>query len=134
MIKIGQAGIAANGSILTGHGLEMRSDSIGRKLARAMDQVAEGRGEQISRTAPAGQALQCRVEMQCAPQHEFAGAVARILRIYEAEMDLAFVPQARLRDGLRGPIEQLDAATARGQSQGDACALDSRSQDRNCLP
>jgi hypothetical protein len=71
--------------------------------------------------------------MQRSAQQDVAGPLAGILGIDQAEMDLALVPQAGLRDRLARPIEQVDLASARRERQGGAGSLDAGAQYRDCL-
>jgi hypothetical protein len=71
--------------------------------------------------------------MYGAAQQHVAGSLARVLGVDEAEMDLAFVPQAGLRDRLGGLIEQVDLASARRERKGGAGSLDAGAENRNCL-
>ena len=48
-------------------------------------------------------------------------------------MDLAFVPQAGLRDRLGRLIEQVDLASARGKGESRASPLETSTKYRNCL-
>jgi hypothetical protein len=71
--------------------------------------------------------------MQRSSQQDVAGPFARFLGVDETQMDLAFVPQAGLGDGLRRLVKEVDLAPARRKGEGRASPLDTGAKYRNCL-
>lgn len=71
--------------------------------------------------------------MQGTAQQDIAGPLARILGVDEAQMDLAFVPQAGPRDRLGRLIEEIDLASPCRERKGCASPLDAGAEYRNCL-
>lgn len=131
MIEIGEARRITQRAVPRGDRFEMGCDRIGGQLAVAMDGVVERAREQAVRLFTAGQPPQRGIEMQGAVEQDVGRPLARVLGIDETEMDLAFVPQAGLRDRLGSLIEQIDLASARCERKSSAGPLDAGAKYRN---